>query len=169
MPKRRIPEKPDGNIQEELKVMYHYFGEEIFNRMVIMITTSYLEDQPLVLSEDKIEHIKQLFLTAFRLSTETRLAKCPPMIHISLKDDGKRVCELIQSADVIDKSKVQLNVLKNTCINCASKIKNMQTKKDIHLVIDPNNGESIDNDNSCCHPLFIPKYRTLKKIIGGPL
>ena len=169
MPKRRIPEKPDGNIQEELKVMYHYFGEEIFNRMVIMIMTSYLEDQPLVLSEDKIEHIKQLFLTAFRLSTETRLAKCPPMIHISLKDDGKRVCELIQSADVIDKSKVQLNVLKNTCINCASKIKNIQTKKDIHLVIDPNNGESIDNDNSCCHPLFIPKYRTLKKIIGGPL
>ena len=83
MPKRRIPEKPDGNIQEELKVMYHYFGKEIFICMVIMITTSYLEDQPLVLSEDKIEHIKQLFLTAFRLSTETRLAKCPPMIHIS--------------------------------------------------------------------------------------
>ena len=49
------------------------------------------------------------------------------------------------------------------------KIKNIQTKKDIHLVIDPNNGESIDNENSCCRPLFIPKYSTLTKIIGGTI
>ena len=67
---------------------------------------------------------------------------------------------------MIDKSKLQLNVLKNTCINCASKIKNIQTKKGNHLVIDPNNGESIDNENSCCHPLFIPKYSTLKDYRG---
>ena len=168
LPNRRIPEKVDGNIQEELKVMYHYFGEEIFNRMVVVVTTSYLEDQPLVLSKDNIEHIRRLFLTAFWLSTKTKLDKCPPIVYISIKDDGKRVRELIESAEVIDKSKLHLNVLNDTCINCAAKIHHINTKKDnISWVIDPNDGERIDYENSYCHPLFIPKYTTLIKMVGG--
>ena len=168
LPNRRIPEKADGNIQEELKVMFHYFGEEIFNRMVIVVTTSYLEDQSLVLSEDMIEHTKQVFLTAYKLATETRLAKCPPIVYISIKDDGKRVRDLIESAEVTDRSKLPLNVLDDTCINCAAKIKNIQTRKDnIRLVIDPTDGERIKYEDSLCHPLFKPKYTTIRKIISG--
>ena len=37
-PHRGTPEKVDGALQEELKVMYYYFGEEIFKCMVIVLT-----------------------------------------------------------------------------------------------------------------------------------
>ena len=169
LPYRRIPEKADGNLQEELKVMHHFFGDELFNRMVIVITNSYLEDNEIKITPLKIAHVEKVFLHALQVATKSCLSKCPPIVYISIHDDGTKVREMLSTAEVITKSELDLNVLNDTCINCAVKIQKIETKtgSKIQSVIDPSNGKKIDYKDSLCHPLFIPKHSKIKKFVGG--
>lgn len=173
LPNRRMPEIPDGYLQEELKVMYHFFGDELFNRMVIVTTNNPREpDLPdLKLTEQQIRRIQDFFLHGFQLATQCSLYKCPPIVFISQKDDGRKIRETLGTAEVITNSKLKLQIVSDTCINCAAKIENIKTRKDdshaIITVIDPTDGKKIDYGKSYCHPLFIPKHSFVKKFFGG--
>ena len=41
LPNRGVPEKADATLQEELKVMYYFFGTAVFNNMVIIATQAF--------------------------------------------------------------------------------------------------------------------------------
>ena len=167
LPQRHIPEKADGNIQEELKVMHHFFGDELFNHMVIVITKSSRDRQELHLENEDIEHTKKIFMHSYELATKCKLSTCPPVLHISKDDQGTKVREKINSVDTISKEQLQLTILQDTCINCAAKIKNIGKKAKVRAIINPSNGESEAYETSKCHPGFIPKHSRLKKFVGG--
>ena len=169
LPCRHIPERADGNLQEELKVLYHFFGDEIFNRMIIVITKSYLDSgADFELTQAMIDHIKRVFLQALRLATDSTLATCPPIVYISLNDDGSTVRKKFSRADVLTKSELSFKILSNTCINCAAKIQVVNTRNEsFRIVIDPSDGRNTRYEDSLCHPAFIPKHSRMKKFIGG--
>ena len=167
LPQRYTPEKADGNIQEELKVMHHFFGDEFFNSMVIVITKSSRDRQEFDLKEDDIEHTKNVFMYSYELATKCKLSTCPPVLYISKDDQGAEVRKKINSADTISKAQLKLSILQDTCINCAVKIKNIETKTKVRSIINPSNDESEEYEKSKCHPAFIPKHSSLKKFVGG--
>ena len=178
LPCRRIPELADGNLQEELKVMHYFYGEEIFNRMVIIITNGYMDPGEIQLTEKILNHIKKVFLEAYKLATGSPLSLCPPIEYISRDDEGQTVRKKMSSADVITKTELKFKILDDTCLNCSAKIQKMEigsrannavdeVPREILMVIDPSNGKKIKYEESRCHPLFIPKYSIIKRILGG--
>lgn len=172
LPNRRIPEKADGNLQEELKVMYHFFGDELFTHMVIVVTSSPLDGEDMKVTPAKIQHLQKVFLMALRLATNSTISECPPIVYISIQDDGSEVRKKLSEAEVMRKTEISLKVLDDTCINCGAKIENVEIKNDkvkqkSAMVIDPTNGEKIEYEQSKCHPMFIPKYSKIKKFVGG--
>ena len=168
LPCRRIPEKADGNMQEELKVMHYYFGDELFKRMVIIVTNSTFDTEELRITEKKIEYIQKVFMQALWVSTGSSLSKYPPIVYISINDEGKSIRQKLSEADVLDASELVLNTLDSTCINCSAIIRELKIQSNKHLfVIDPSNGKNIAYEDSTCHPLFIPKYSKVEKFFGG--
>ena len=172
LPNRRIPEKADENLQKELKVMYHFFGDEIFTHMIIVVTSGIWDEEDMKVTPRKIQHLQKVFLMALKLSTDSSLSECPPIVYISRKDDGREVRKKLSEAKVMTKSEIYLKVLDDTCINCGAKIEKVEIKNDkveqkSVKVIDPSNGEKIEYGQSKCHPMFIPKYSKVKKAAGG--
>ena len=173
LPIRGIIEKADGNLQEELKVMHHYFGDDLFSRMIIVVTNSYFEydgSNKFVLSEKKIYHIQKVFMTALQSATDSKsiLSKSPPVIFISVNEKGNEIRKKINEADVINKSELVFKVQEDTCIKCAVKMKDLKTNSDtFRFVIDPNNGNVVKNEDSLCHPMFILKHSKIKRSFGG--
>lgn len=99
LPNRCMPEKADANIQEELKVMHHFFGDEIFNRMVIVTSNSPREPglPDLKLTEKNVRVIQYFFLHSFQSAMQYSLPKCPPIVYISINDDGRKIREKLGS------------------------------------------------------------------------
>ena len=172
LPQRRIPEKASANLQEELKVIYHYFGDELFNRMVIVITKGQYDNDDLgaTITPMVIKHIENIFLQSLQMATGCQLSKCPPIIYISKDDSGADIRDKVNAAEVINNSRLILTVSQDTCIKCAAKIKTVTSSNNTNMVstiVDPISGKSINYADSKCHPLFISKYSSTAKILGG--
>ena len=110
-PQRGPPERADGTLQEEIKVMYGYFGQQIFDIMVIIVTNNKRPHfQRAGYSEEDIIEIKGLFLSAFekivaeeQKDVEERVParECPPVVYIPFDEDYLEVFKLINGAQVI--------------------------------------------------------------------
>ena len=106
------PERADGTLQEEIKVMHGYFGQKIFDIMVIVVTNNKRSNYQQLgyCDEDKIE-IQKLFKSAFEkiVADEQKEKKadsipehkCPPVVYIPFNEDHKEVFKLINGAEVI--------------------------------------------------------------------
>ena len=102
LPSRGPLERADGNLQEEIKVMYSYFGKEIFKIMVIIATNHKKEKyQKLGFDEDDIDTTQEVFMKAFEEVTQDELPTCPPIVYLSLSDNYSSVERAILSAKVI--------------------------------------------------------------------
>ena len=168
LPVRDIPEKIDGHLQEELKIMHYFFGKNIFDCMVIVLTTNPLEDLSLHLDEYSKKHSKRVFVEAVKASCQLQLDGCPPLIHINRDDSSAEVRRKIKSANVIRPTNIKLKVTEHTCLKCASKILPIPSDGDIKTeVIEGKSGQQIEINNSYCHPEIIPKYSTFTKIFGS--
>ena len=101
-PNRGPPERADGHLQEEIKVMHGFFGQKIFDVMVIIVTNS-ADDayQQAGFSENNIAQVQKVFKIAFKKVTDTDLPKCPPVLYIPLNEDCKKIYANIISAEVI--------------------------------------------------------------------
>lgn len=101
-PMRGPPERGEGTIQEEIKVMYSFFGEMIFNIMVIVVT-NHKQDryQQFGFSEGDITATEDVFKFAFRKATGTDLPKFPPVRYIPFNENYKKVQNTIIGAEVI--------------------------------------------------------------------
>ena len=122
--------------------MHYVFGDEIFKRMIIVITKSFLDLSEFKVNPKKIEHLQRVFLTAFRLPTTSNLTRCPLIVYISLNDDGTTVRKKLRHADTITKSALSFNI--SMCIKCGAKIQGIRTDLEISrhfcVVINPRDG-----------------------------
>ena len=107
LPNRGPPERSDGTLQEEISVMYSYFGQIIFDVMVIVVTNNKRDRyQQIGFSEEDIAETKKVFTDAFSKVTGTDLPKCPPVIYIPFNEDHTKVMRMVIGADVISDAEV---------------------------------------------------------------
>lgn len=104
-PNRGPPERYDGHLQEEISVMYSFFGQQIFDLMVIIVT-NYKRDcfQQAGFSKDDIAKTETVFKEAFKKITGAELPKCPPVVYIPLNEDYKTISDKIVGAPVISEA-----------------------------------------------------------------
>ena len=111
-PKRGPPERADGTLQEEIKVMYGYFGQKIFDIMVVVVTNHKREHFQLAgFSEEDIAETQEVFKTAFKkvVGGEKKEGevdsvaefKCPPVVYIPFKENYVEVFKLINGVQVV--------------------------------------------------------------------
>ena len=167
LPVRGPLEKADGTMQEELKVLHHYFGKDVFNCLVVAATNFPKERyQALGFDEDDHETTKRVFHSALKMATEDSNIFCPPIIHLCLCDSPKQALEKVQTAPVLKESILPLRFSEEVCAQCSCKILYSKENNERICAVDPEK-KSISYVESKCHPGFVPKYTPVQKVAGG--
>ena len=164
LPERGVPEKADRGIQDELKLIHHFFGADIFNCIVIIATNRKDERyQRLGFNVDDVHKAQSLFKLAYKLATGEELCNCPPVVYIPVDHSEDKVVSDIKKAKVIDDKVFVPRFQDGVCSRCAIRfIRN--AKNEGICVADV---EHTAYDTTRCHPIFVPKYSTGEKVQGG--
>ena len=100
LPTRGPLTRAGGVLQEEIKVLYGFFGESIFNVMVIIATYDKEDSDSLSFSPNKIDKTTNAFMAAYTVITGKVLPKCPPILYLPASESG--TLSRVKSAEVID-------------------------------------------------------------------
>ena len=173
IPIRGVMEKADGVFQEELKVMYHYFGASVFDCMVLIATNHRLY-QLVTYTDEMISETMAVVSTALNKVTKGQVISCPPVVYIGIDDKGEDVLSTIMKAQVFNDNEPFVPKFEDdTCSKCGVKTRFSDTsdRKQIVGIIKEGEGqgqEILEEYNSSkCHPFFIPKHTKVAKIVGG--
>lgn len=196
-PLRGRPTRADGHLQEELKLMYGFLGEDVFKIMVIVATNDVSKNgKQDSFDDDDKELIKQAFMKAFnKITGKTNvLEECPPVLYLPL--DEKNLMDKVVQVEVIYEKPLtkpetlEISLCKpsiieakrrnkgikllfcDRCIKCSGKLIYEDTskgKKPIRIVLNEGseNEKVIPYGDSKCHPLLLPEHFTVTKIVGG--
>ena len=86
LPLRGCLERADGVLQEEINVMYRYFGNAIFDIMVIA-ATNHRRKQHHGFTDEDLADTRRTFQRALQLAIRgNRIPPCPPIIYIPLDE-----------------------------------------------------------------------------------
>ena len=91
-PNRGPPKHAEGTLQEEVKVVYEFLGEDIFNIMVI-ITTNQKEHQKNGFTEEDISTTTRAFTRAYKRVTGFSLRRCPPILYLPFHETATYIGE----------------------------------------------------------------------------
>ena len=75
LPGRGPPERADASLQEEISVMYYFFGNAIFENMVLVVTMPKSVSRKGMLSDDVLESGRVVFRDALRCTIQKLLNK----------------------------------------------------------------------------------------------
>ena len=166
-PKRGVPKKADGVLQEELKVMYHFFGSAVFNCMVLIVTRDD-ESQALRFTDDNYAKVRNVFCKAMKLVTDGKCNADPPVIYVGIEDGSEQILEKIKAAPIIaGPDGVFIPAFRDdVCAHCTCQIRFSDCGDCIPIGVVRNN-ELEQYNESKCHPCFVPKYSTRAKVAGG--
>lgn len=164
LPNRGPPEIADANLQDEIKVLYFYFGKAIFDCMTVAYTNHPRDKfQKLGFDDKDSEDTKSVFQEVLNIAITEKKINCPPVEYFGLKDDTadfvERLCRPSEK-----KFASPLQIKEDTCSRCACKI---ISSKDKHVEVVYSDGVPIPYAESKCHPCFVPKYSRLQKFAGG--
>ena len=181
-PQRGTSERIDGNLQEELKLIHYFFGEEILKCMVVVATldgsaTMALEYVPEEYKKQALESVtkpvvettSRVFSAALEKVTRKKHEKTPPVIVAHLKENGADVVDKVKQAAVIEDEVFVPTFKHNICAQCSAEIV-FNTMKDIgrEVPIGIKEGGKVKAlEETKCHPCFMPKYSRTIKNIGG--
>ena len=163
LPTRGPLEKADAALQEEFRVMKYFFGKSFFLNMVVIATVNEVycdvgfPEKARKITEKVITRIIQLVFDAEAFQT-------PPLLYIPPDQSGEIIMHNIRSCTVLNEEGMKLLFEQDTCIRCAVKISYIKKERVCTIGKD---GSFIPYDESTCHSIFIPKYSTFKKFIGG--
>ena len=164
LPDRGPMEKIDGTFQEELKVMHFFFGEAVFNCMVIVATNHPKSQAGGPIAREDLSEAEMYVSIA--LKDITGMDQVPPVIYIGLNDSDDEVLAKVKTAPVIQDEVFIPKFRKQVCSCCLVEI---QFKKDSNekIGVVQRDGKLIAYAESACHPCFVPRYSTTQKIFGG--
>ena len=171
LPVRGPLEKADASLQEEIKVMKHFFGHEIFQIMIIIATRDPrlsrqgvgFTDEDIKETQEAIEHAFNLVFK-FKEGEEGPAVLRPPLLYLSINDSGSNVLKMIKSTKVANQHGLKLDFHKGTCARCALRISVVSGKK--VCFVDDDSPVQV-YEESKCHPLFLPKHTKLTRILGS--
>lgn len=167
LPERGRIEKVHGYLLEEIEVMHYFYGNAIFECMIVVATRDEFSQQGVdhILLE---ERCKEAFAKALQLTrlTGTR-PHCPQVMFIPFDIRGEKLLQMIQNANIPNDACLnECAFVDSVCAKCAVNIIYQEGKEhtpDNRISVCANNGE-VDYNESKCHPCMIPKYSTIVKI-----
>ena len=177
LPCRGVCERADSSFQEELKVMYHYFGRVIFDSMIVIATMHPRRSKANAFSVEDFEDNQVTLNRAFQLALaapdqnpdEVQDIPKPPISYLSLIASGSDILKELRQTKVTRMDGLKLHLQENTCAKCSLKfgVHRMATIVEAVVSIRKNDGERSAYDQSKCHPLIIPKYSMVHRFFGG--
>ena len=184
LPFRDLPERADKYWQDELAVLWHYFGVDVLKNMVFVVTkraprsgkekyTKPTTDIDDVFGEGSTEEMVEVFeesvKCAIKRREDTDAPDCPPVIFLPSTATAEDVAAVVRDVKVREPSGIKLRFRSSTCCKCASVIRyrcegsgSSGTPIEVVKNIRP-------QEKSSCHPAIIPKYSRLEKVAGGTL
>lgn len=164
-------EKADSNVQEEIKVIHYFCGNAIFERMILVAANPRRNQRYGFSGEDERE-TKEAFKKAFELAIGTSFPSAdtsePTIVYVSIEDEGAMIRERIQKARVYNTDGLYCNFVDNICARCCVKFRCISGNEEIQVgVYTKENNALRDCSESKCHPIILPRYSKLEKIIGG--
>ena len=168
LPERGVLEKAAGDLQDELKVMHYFYGDAIFNCMVIIATNPPKKKiQDLGMDEEDLQETKEVFQIAMQQAVPT-VSKCPPIVYMGLNDTDTEALAKIKGAKVLKDEVFAATFRDNICSKCGVKIRFHSARKDKRIgIINPATNEILPYEDSKCHPYFVQKFSTAAKFFGG--
>ena len=175
IPERGPLERAHQVLQIEIELMVHYFGKSIFDCMVLVATVNpdiyqFIPPDVVPFSNDAERKTRRKFqetLSRVLPQGERLPDEKPPIIFLSMNDSCEDIYWKVKHAPVIV-DEVRLAFDYPTCSRCGIKakfIREKQTKVACYVGQDPT--KSIAYEESHCHPLIVPKYWEITKIVGG--
>jgi len=167
LPVRGVLEKGDASIQEEIKVMKHFFGHNIFQIMIIIATReSRLSRKGIDFDEEDLKETQEALKLAFGSVFKSKSGEVPlpPILYLSINDTGDKILKKIKSTEVVNQHGLKLDFQKDTCARCALRVSVLCGKRVCFTDDDSPNQEYEDTK---CHPLILPKYTKLTRFFGG--
>lgn len=162
IPIRGPPERADGNLQEEIKVLYEFLGDNVIKVMVIIATNFKGRYQKYGFDEGDVAQVQKIFTVAFEKIIGSKLDQCPPVVYLPFSETN--VLNKIQGAKVIhDPLGHKLHTQKHRCLRCGGKFVYNDSKGTVK--VDENSGQPCEENK--CHPTFVQKYSIKEKIVGG--
>ena len=167
IPQRGVPKKADGVLQEELKVMYHFFGPTVFHCMVLIATLEE-EFQTFPFTDAHCAKVQNVFSKAITLVTGGEYDAKPPVVYIGIEDESEQILEKIKAAPILaGPNGVFIPAFRDdVCARCTCQIRFSDCGNCIPIGVFRNDKLQQYNESSC-HPCFIPKYSTGEKVAGG--
>lgn len=174
IPERGPLERSHQVLKIELGILVHYFGKSIFDCMVLVTTVNpdvykYLPPDIVPFSADAEAKTRKKFNETLSLVLprgEKLPADKPPIIFISMNDSCEDIYWKINHAPVII-DKIRLAFDHFTCARCGIKTKSIQGEERVACYAGEDPSRSIPYEESLCHPMIVPNYWVLTKIIGG--
>ena len=171
LPARGIPNKADGVLQEELRVMYHYFGAAVLDYMVLIVTEHKEYQQQFELTEKDCHTTKMVFRAAISSVTGGECSASPPVVYISMNNSEETSIDKIKNAPILAGSSggILLSFQDDVCARCGCQVRFNENLSGIRTPVgvlrDDKNLEKYDE--SKCHPQFVKKYSTMERLFGG--
>lgn len=175
LPDRGPLERSHAILRRELELMVYYFGKAIFDCMVLVATVNpdiykYLPPDVVPFSDDAERKTRQKFqetLSHILPSTDQLPFEKPPIVFLSMTDSCEDIYWKIKHAPVIV-DEVRLAFDYSTCARCGIKAKSVQARQVCVACYAGNDpSKAIAYEESLCHPMIVPKYWKLTKILGG--
>lgn len=166
LPSRGVLRKADGVLQEELKVMYHFFGAPVFDYMVL-IATQDREYQKHEFTKENCYDTRRVVSTAISQATSVCNAN-PPVVYVGIEEESGTILDKIKSAPVLagsDGDGFKPVFRQDVCARCSCRLCMTEERAAFGVVRDDDKIE--DYEKSKCHPRFVPKYSKTTKALGG--
>ena len=174
LPFRGPIEKGNMVLQQELQLMAYYFGDSIFQSIVLVATVpGYLSRLPR-LSEDDIfpqaqkeqtqRHFQQILRQVLSVQADEPVPN-PPVIFVSLADCCETVLEKVKAAEV-EQNGLELQFVSSVCARCSMKIGLVRGEK-VAGAFGNDLTRGMPYEESTCHPILVPKYTRLQRIKEG--
>ena len=159
----------DSYLETELTTLAKYFGKSIFNCMVVAATMpseAFDDGNRVTLSGASLAKTKQNFVALLsRVFPGEKNLPDPPVVYISMADTCEAVYATVMGARVAcDHIRLELDTL--ICARCGSRAKLVNSEK-VAVYTDETETNTKPYEESKCHPLFIPKYTKVDRILGG--
>ena len=172
LPERGSLKRTSQHLITEIAIMEKYFGSSIFDSMVAVATFppdvyQHIPDDNRNLfknpqCEETEEHLQEALRDAFKSDPPK-----PPIVFISLFDTCEVILEKIRMAEV-KQDHVDLVFSNSICARCSIMI--IQEGKAGSQVLSgkyPNQLGEVPLEETKCHPLIVPKYSKVKRVLGG--
>ena len=169
LPCRDSLQTTTSSLEEELHLMFQYFGRSIFEALVLVTTLGPVfykmirEETPF--PKDELERSRSSFRKALG-SILPENTPNPPIIFISMWETCESILKKIQEIEVDLIAGLQLELNSSICARC-SMVTGERNGMKIACTSDRDWTQAIIYEHSHCHPILLPKYTTFQKITGG--